>query len=643
MSTTPNRFLTVESYSFTRVAFFYAKIVGQMCLKTNPSGKEFWDTNSVDRVKLEQKERWSRVNRSKKKRKAKGCGFILLFFLVTFLSWTSQTNVALTTEPLRIYCQKRVHWNPLDTFDPSGKALFSLVYRGLFTIDSSERLQYDLLQSALWSPDHRNLTLQMKDQLVFPNGTQLRARDVAVSILAYRAFLRWAVANDNAFQQPVLDPEEWKQISLDEIDSFIATSPGQTTSELGTSTAEEESPAPIEMGYSRREQINDLANRRSDPTGLDTLDAIESIEILSDKRLTLNLTRHCDELPWQLIFPILSASDALSHPLEPVEGISQFYLTSKRQDEAVQNLQILYRPEGSSENRILCNVLQIEDEREALKAFNRGDLDLLLLKPETYRLQANRREVKSIPIETQTIRCLVLRNNASGKLSDSDLGTAFREAIKTWPIQSALGSALRLPYHRRDWRTSELPADTWDQSSIQSSLATVREKLKEQSLTLLYQSLPENREWLDSFSKQMDGYEAVIQGKPIRPSEYEEALKKESYDMALVSVPLSLPLRLSTLGNELRDRVPSIAFHYPDQTQDKMLSPLSFDQFDLTKDTFQTINLRFTLKEWSEALKQSGLYLVDFEKQGLLYSWRAHRLNESSYWYPYRGLEKWIQ
>ncbi|HHU53288.1 MAG TPA: hypothetical protein GXZ43_04330 [Clostridiaceae bacterium] len=90
---------------------------------------------------------------------------------------------------LRVYWQEREDYNPLNTFDASGRAAYQLMHRSIFKINKSNVLTMDLARSASYIPDKNLYHIELIPGITFSDGTLLTANDCAASILQYKTNL----------------------------------------------------------------------------------------------------------------------------------------------------------------------------------------------------------------------------------------------------------------------------------------------------------------------------------------------------------------------------------------------------------------------------------------------------------------------
>ena len=95
-----------------------------------------------------------------------------------------------TQAPIRIWWPERTSLNPLLDRSLSGQAVYRLIYRSLFTIQSDDQLTGDLAESLTLMDDGLTAVVVLKEQQMFHDGTVVTAADAA-------AVIQWLRTPDN--------------------------------------------------------------------------------------------------------------------------------------------------------------------------------------------------------------------------------------------------------------------------------------------------------------------------------------------------------------------------------------------------------------------------------------------------------------
>ena len=123
---------------------------------------------------------------------------------------------------LRIYWQARDDYNPLNTFDYSGKAAYQLMHRSIFKINKANVLSMDLARSASYIVDKNQYRIELIPGITYSNGTLITAKDCAASILQYKVNLSKYFAQRNSeseSEQTENQDIETEQIENQQIES----------------------------------------------------------------------------------------------------------------------------------------------------------------------------------------------------------------------------------------------------------------------------------------------------------------------------------------------------------------------------------------------------------------------------------------
>jgi ABC-type transport system substrate-binding protein len=91
---------------------------------------------------------------------------------------TGETSSRGPSGPLRIWWEPHSQLNPLTDTTWTGQAVFTLVFRSLFRLNASWQLEPDLVSDYSYSSDRLELTLVLKPQIQFHDGSPLTSADV---------------------------------------------------------------------------------------------------------------------------------------------------------------------------------------------------------------------------------------------------------------------------------------------------------------------------------------------------------------------------------------------------------------------------------------------------------------------------------
>lgn len=571
---------------------------------------------------------------------------------------------------LRLWWKTRTTMNPLHTFDASGKAAMSLAYRGLFRMDEKERLRLDLLESAEWSDDHLSLILNLRRDESFSDGTPLRARDAAVSLLAYRSALLSQAKNTElsgkgqradlpqedeeagpasvnpyahlpGLGQPLELLEEAENAEEGEspvrIPAYQAK-PGQSEqAEQGT----EEKAEDTENGEADDEEKSnpfdelraDFSAIRPDPDGRRALASIERVLILSPNSFRIELKNWAENLPWVLTFPIVPEAFALSDSLEEVPGIGRYRLSLDKKTGMGRAV-----AQGELKDKVEDLLfLPYDSEELALSAFEEGKLDLLYLDEQASQEMLPRHHLNRSLLQGLDYSLMVCGKGAYSPLADPQTMLAFRAFLTSRPQGSPVKGDAAFCYHRRDWRRLSLSkAPLPLQQDPLTQLDLLLGKMK---LVLAAPASAFGRTLLNRLAEQLSQLSCQLELKYIPPEDYPAYLAQGEYALALVTVPLSYPLDLRAMSNELNESLGRTILSLPTDHEQGGLPRDLFYRFEPGPNDAAPEALQAEMKALQKALLKAGLFEVGFSESCLLFSPDLEGGLSSSEDRPYEGIE----
>ncbi|MDI9491012.1 MAG: hypothetical protein GX145_00550 [Clostridiaceae bacterium] len=124
---------------------------------------------------------------------------------------TIQDRTNSQSAALRVYWQTRTDYNPLNTFDYSGRAAFQLMFRSILQIDKSNVLRMDLARNVIFVPEKSLYRIELTPGITFSNGQLISSADCAASIIQYRENLQKFInpeAKDTVEEELLIEEEE---------------------------------------------------------------------------------------------------------------------------------------------------------------------------------------------------------------------------------------------------------------------------------------------------------------------------------------------------------------------------------------------------------------------------------------------------
>lgn len=576
---------------------------------------------------------------------------IVCGFLIICLVWLSTGIIACREveaaeqDLIRLAWKKREHFNPLKTFDESGRAVLPLVYRGLFVIDDAEALRTDLASDAEWSADHLSLKLNLKKDESFSNGKALTAQDAALSILYYRFYLEEYLLADR-LQLENSENEEGEETSAlgperDYPQNYILDSSGNNTTPEGQGTDNEEetdrdSDGEQAQAFSYQAQLDYLYGLRSDPYHLKALRAIGQIEIQDSHSLIIHLKEVTDSLPWCLTLPIIP-EDKMEEFSGLIPGIGN-YKFSKQGERLF--LEPVSKAQGGSHR---LELLSYDTFSKALEAFSDGKLDLLFC-PAAYFLNLSlRSDLKTISQETSDYYYLKCGFASEFPLARLDNQRLLREGLSYSPASRYITSDWPYVLHQRDWRRTY--ARQYSALTDQENLAAwqaLREALGDHKLLLAAESNSYNRYVMDGLSDFFRQLALPIELLWLPPDQYTAFAQSGRYDLLLCHTDLSYPLDAQLLRQEIYDLSPYLAYNLPVVGRDDLITPLFAYAWNLEDEQLPATALADYYRNVQDSLVRSGIFELFFAPQGLLIGQRLSGNQHPPAWDVYRGIEDFI-
>lgn len=591
-------------------------------------------------------EAFRKSNQSEKKysswRSILCCLLIVCLLWLAISSFACREIQAAGQDVIRLAWEKRDNFNPLKTFDESGRAVLPLVYRGLFVIDDAEALRTDLASAAEWSYDHLALKIDLKKDESFSNGKGLTAQDVALSILYYRFYLEEYLSSDQV-QIEMVETEEGIASNnlgpeLDYPQNYILDSSGSAmASEWQGPESEAETGAEAEVDEALRfgyqAQLDYLYALRSDSYDIEALRAIEQIEIIDQHSLIIYLKEITDRLPWCLTMPIIP-QEKMEVFSELIPGIGHYKFI--RQGETIYLEPVSQAKRGSHR----LELLSYDTFTKALEAFSDGKIDLLFC-PATYFLNLSlRSDLNTISQETSDYYYLKCGFATEFPLAMLENQLLLREGLSYSPASRYITSDWPYVLHQRDWRRAYARQNsaTAEQESVEA-WQRLREALGDRKLVLAAESNSYNRYIVDGLSDFFRQLSIPFEVLWISPDQYTTFAQSGRYDLLLCHTYLSYPIDAQVLRQEIYDLSPYLVYKLPVVGGDDLITPLFAYAWNLEDEQLPTTALADYYQTVQASLTRTGIFELFFAPQGLLVGERLSGNQHPPAWDVYRGIE----
>lgn len=259
------------------------------------------------------------------------------------------------SQTLRAASRQETDLNPLYPKHYATQSLLRLVYQSLYDVSADGRLLPVLAEKATWSADGLTLTVSLRPDKLFHNGNAVQAGDVVAS---FKTYLRV-----NSPSSPLTEREEESDgLILQEVDRDDL--------------------------YQRSDLFQPLAFSLTEAHRLQSLSNIAGLEVASQSRFVIQLHTPDPLLIRHLTFPVLPEAYADERTMHSAPGTGAWSLDSVGD----QGFTLTSVEGGGSVTRI--QVTAFARIQEAVRAFEEGEIDLLLMDASETTLYADRSRIK---------------------------------------------------------------------------------------------------------------------------------------------------------------------------------------------------------------------------------------------------------
>lgn len=308
------------------------------------------------------------------------------------------TTIKPGTGELRLWWQKPRNYSPLHPATAEQKGIYSLLYRTLFTTDDMGYICPSIATDYRWSGDRLKIKIDIEPGLEFSDGTILNSEDVKASIESWIANKGWVIngAPDN---DDVSSGQDDIIYGTTGQNSDISASVYPAISEVTGNSAETLRTTAELAGNTETEDYNADTTKSRDSMSVDTSETVEDIwantdapdieeliylnreqamtaikqVLAADSFIEIHLSERCDNLLDFLAIPIVPAiySHGLLSTFPP--GTGDWYCV----EQLITGEAKFKRTEN--DNELVIKVLAYDSHQQAIKAFLRKEIDLLLL------------------------------------------------------------------------------------------------------------------------------------------------------------------------------------------------------------------------------------------------------------------------
>lgn len=526
---------------------------------------------------------------------------------------------------LRLAAFRTDTWHPLEQTEAANKYALALVYRGLFMIDSSERLSSDLAESAAFSEDGLNLVVSLRKDLSFDDGRKLTSRDCAASLQYYRNFILAKAAEEGRLLE-YYEPLEISQASEESVEEILFKFQN-TQLEDKVENSEELSDI-IESADLR---LPAQVYTESDLDGLRALSGLHSIEILDEHLFRLKFNDYYPQIIYRLDFPILPASDLETEKeVFPATG-------SYRIKEVAGDRSLIFesRDQSAKISEILLKVYGTEDEM--LRALTNDEVELIYLKESSYHFYSSRRDLRALPNPKGEYHLLLPGSGRSSIFNEQEIADAFFRLWLNHPdfanrITGLEASYFPLrsnselwPYIRKYMLEEQSGANFWLSETTKLRMVAPDDIVVAENCRLLRDLFFKLNIELDITYYPEDSYSGVVKGG--------------DYDFAYLKLDLDYPFYPVSFYNQLAyyrlDFADALNGH-----EEQLRNLADFQRLRLSvveKMDFKQESLEQIAKDYFNLMTAVKFYGLGFASQGILYSSRIAEyftvLNHDPYYY----------
>ncbi|NLJ69886.1 MAG: hypothetical protein GX328_00280 [Clostridiaceae bacterium] len=488
---------------------------------------------------------------------------------------------------LRIYWQVRDNYNPLNTFDYSGRAAFQLMYRSIFKINNANVLSMDLARSASYIADKNLYRIELVPGITYSDGTLITAKDCAASILQYKENLaNYFALNEVTQDNDEIESEEMEDQSIEsnnnllEImqkypDLFTANNNFQTQHDedflfAGTLKNELKLLSLIDEIIINNEYTFEINLR--DPDVLEATDQEETdqTDLYDNPEITDNIEEvdqndeitenteennsESDEETIDLEKRIYYEKDpgllfALTMPIIPEKSVSSASLPSVSSTDYIieKNEQgnILLSTNSPDVPLQKIQLLPFPNITSAMTALLENELDFIYLNEHNFNIYSKQNNANILSFPGQRYYYLSFGNGETINIPE------IKEAIiNVWQIRDDLASSLsgnqtinNLPLHYNDQAIYEFNLFEQKYDSLDAQTIHELENLDIELKVIVPDSTLE-RNWAFTLREKMLGMNIILDFEYVECDLYQTVLEQGNYDLAFNSIDLPYPMSI---------------------------------------------------------------------------------------------------
>lgn len=379
------------------------------------------------------------------------------------------------------------------------------------------------------------------------------------------------------------------------------------------------------------------------------LEHVVGVRALNDQVLEILLAEPDPWLAWALTFPVIPADHLAVPPFTPIPGTGPYAIQRFDPD---QGLTLIRQETAAGEAGLSqIQVKSYADQREAMKALERDELDLVLLDGQALPLYTVRTSLRLDRYAGQELIMFLCQDQGKRPLNDPALRTRVKQEIEAWSASPALPAwiaAGTLGFAAGSYltRSDVQPASP---GSILAGL-TAADPAEVKPLQLIVPVQDARR--VDLANEAASALEAAglaCEVTPLEPEPFWQALQEGRYDLALLAAVLPdkpcpglliRPERPASFADldSLATAQGGLADY--ETWRDRFLALAAAPQRDYSR-------AEQLAQDWQEALNEtmarSNWSIVGFSCHGLAYGSRVLGQLRPNRYHPYDGIkELWI-
>lgn len=284
---------------------------------------------------------------------------------------------------LRAASRQEANLNPLYPKHYSTQSLLRLVYQSLYDFSADGRLLPVLAEKATWSADGLTLTVSLRSDKQFHDGNTVQAGDVVASFKTYLTVNR--SASSSVEREEESDARMLQEVDRDDL-------------------------------YQRSDLFEPQSFSLTEAHRLQSLSNIAGVEAASQSQFVLYLYTPDPLLIRHLTFPVLPEAYANGRTMNPAPGTGAWSFESA----SAQGFSLVSVEGGGRVTRI--QVTAFARIQEAVRAFEEGEIDLLLMDDSETTLYADRSRIKKQRLDADGFVSLYFAG-------PSDKALAMRDAL----------------------------------------------------------------------------------------------------------------------------------------------------------------------------------------------------------------------